>query len=134
MAPLPSPRAQQLPCWADYRGVVPPSPPRSLADELRRWDDATLVALLEQRPDLTAPVPTDLGSLAVAAASRLSVQRAVDGLDASALQVLEVLAVLPEPVSVAEVSRRWGAAATGPLTQLRGLALVWGGTRSLRLV
>jgi hypothetical protein len=113
---------------------VPPSPPRSLADELRRWDDATLVALLQQRPDLTAPVPTDLGSLAVAAASRLSVQRAVDGLDASALQVLEVLAVLPEPVSAAEVSRRWGSPATAPLAVLRGLALVWGGTRSLRLV
>lgn len=115
-------------------GVVPPSPPRSLADELRRWDDVTLVALLEQRPDLTAPVPTDLGSLAVAAASRLSVQRAVDGLDARALQVLEVLAVLPEPVSAAEVSRRWGASATAPLAVLRGLALVWGGARSLRLV
>ncbi len=70
----------------------------------------------------------------MAAASRLSVQRAVDGLDATALQVLEVLAVLPEPVSAAEVSRRWGAPATGPLAVLRGLALVWGGTRSLRLV
>jgi hypothetical protein len=113
---------------------VPPSPPRSLADELRRWDDEALVALLEQRPDLTAPVPTDLGSLAVAAASRLSVQRAVDGLDARALQVLEVLAVLPEPVSAAEVARRWGASATAPLAELRGLALVWGGSRSLRLV
>jgi hypothetical protein len=113
---------------------VPPSPPRSLADELRRWDDATLVSLLEQRPDLTAPVPTDLGSLAVAAASRLSVQRAVDGLDARTLQVLEVLAVSAEPVSAAEVSRRWGASATAPLAVLRGLGLVWGGSRSLRLV
>jgi hypothetical protein len=113
---------------------VPSTPPRSLADELRRWEDEALVTLLEQRPDLTAPVPTDLGSLAVAAASRLSVQRAVDGLDASALQVLEVLAVLPEPVSAAEVSRRWGAPASDPLTVLRGLALVWGGTRSLHLV
>jgi hypothetical protein len=115
-------------------GSVPPPPPRSLADELRRWDDAALVALLEQRPDLTAPVPTDLGSLAVAAASRLSVQRAVDGLDARALQVLEVLAVSPEPVSAAEVARRWGASVTAPLAVLRGLALVWGGARSLRLV
>ncbi len=92
------------------------------------------MTLLERRPDLTVPVPTDLGSLAVAAASRLSVQRAVDGLDSAALQVLEVLAVLPEPVSGAEVARRWGASATAPLAELRGLALVWGGARSLRLV
>jgi Helicase conserved C-terminal domain len=113
---------------------VPSPPPRSLADELRRWDDDALATLLEQRPDLTAPVPTDLGSLAVAAASRLSVQRAVDGLDAGALQVLEVLAVLPEPVSAGEVARRWGASVSAPLAVLRGLALVWGGTRSLRLV
>jgi hypothetical protein len=113
---------------------VPPTPPRSLADELRRWDDAALATLLELRPDLTAPVPTDLGSLAVAAASRLSVQRAVDGLDAGALQVLEVLAVLPEPVSAAELGRRWGAPVGAQLAVLRGLALVWGGSRSLRLV
>jgi hypothetical protein len=117
---------------------VPPTsrsaPPRSLADELRRWDDEALAALLEQRPDLTAPLPGDLGSLAVSAASRLSVQRAVDGLDTGALQVLEVLAVLAEPTSAAEVSRRWGAPAAGPLQELRRLALVWGGSRSLRLV
>jgi hypothetical protein len=113
---------------------VPPIPSRSLADELRRWDDEALVTLLEQRPDLTAPVPTDLASLAVAAASRLSVQRAVDGLDTAALQVLEVLAILPEPASSAEVSRRWGASVTAPLAELRGLGLVWGGARSLRLV
>jgi Helicase conserved C-terminal domain len=110
------------------------SPPRSLADELRRRDDASLVELLRRRPDLTAPVPGDLGSLAVAAASRLSVQRAVDGLDTRALQVLEVLAVLPEPVSAAEVGRRWGANAAEPLAELRDLGLVWGGTRSLHLV
>jgi len=115
-------------------GGVSPTPSRSLADELRRWDDEALVALLEQRPDLTAPVPTDLSSLAVAAASRLSVQRAVDGLDTAALQVLEVLAISPEPVSAAEVARRWGAPVAAPLAVLRGLALVWGGARSLRLV
>ncbi len=113
---------------------MPSTAPRSLADELRRWDDDALVTLLEQRPDLAVPPPNDLGSLAVAAASRLSVQRAVDGLDNAALQVLEVLAVLPEPASSAEVARRWGAPATRPLATLRSLALLWGGNRSLRLV
>jgi len=118
----------------DYRGGVSPSPVRSLADELRSWDDEALVALLERRPDLSVPAPTDLGALATAAVGRLSVQRAVDGLEARTLQVLEVLAVSPEPVSSGEVSRRWGAPAAEPLTRLRGLGLIWGGPRSLHLV
>lgn len=113
---------------------VSPSPVRSLADELRSWDDEALVALLDQRPDLTMPPPADLGALATAAVGRLSVQRAVDGLDARTLQVLEVLAVSPEPVSSGELSRRWGAPVAGPLARLRGLGLIWGGARSLHLV
>jgi hypothetical protein len=107
---------------------------RSLADELRSWDDEALVSLLVQRPDLTVPPPADLGGLATAAVSRLSVQRAVDGLDARTLQVLEVLAVSPEPVSSGELSRRWGAPVSGPLARLRSLGLVWGSVRSLHLV
>ncbi|MCE0540192.1 hypothetical protein LWF15_32335, partial [Kineosporia rhizophila] len=113
---------------------MPPTPVRSLADELRSWDDERLVSLLEQRPDLTVPPPPDLGGLATAAVSRLSVQRAVDGLDARTLQVLEVMAVSPEPVSSGELTRRWGAPVSGPLAHLRGLGLVWGGARSLHLV
>ncbi|MBT0767474.1 helicase-associated domain-containing protein [Kineosporia sp. J2-2] len=113
---------------------MPPTPVRSLADELRSWDDEALVSLLEQRPDLTVPPPADLGGLATAAVTRLSVQRAVDGLDARTLQVLEVMAVSPEPVSSGELSRRWGAPVSGPLAELRGLGLVWGGARSLHLV
>jgi hypothetical protein len=118
-----------------YRWGVPSSPPpRSLADELRARDDEALADLLQLRPDLATPVPTDLGGLAVAAASRLSVQRAVDGLDAATLQVLEVLAVLPEPVSAARVGKVWGGNARDQLDRLRALALVWGGPRALRLV
>ncbi|GAA3631798.1 helicase-associated domain-containing protein [Kineosporia mesophila] len=113
---------------------MPPTPVRSLADELRSWDDEALVSLLEQRPDLTVPPPVDLGGLATAAVSRLSVQRAVDGLEARTLQVLEVLSVSPEPVSSGELSRRWGAPVSAPLARLRGLGLVWGGIRSLHLV
>jgi hypothetical protein len=117
-----------------YGGAVAQSPPRSLADDLRGRDDDALADLLTLRPDLTVPPPEDLTSLAAAAAGRLSVQRAIDGLDTPTLQVLEVLAVLPEPVSAAEVGRRWGATATSQLATLRALALVWGTPRALRLV
>jgi hypothetical protein len=111
-----------------------PAAPRSLADDLRGRDDDALADLLARRPDLAVPLPPDLTSLAAAAAGRLSVQRAVDGLDTPTLQVLEVLAALPEPVSSAEVGRRFGAPATAQLATLRALALVWGPPRGLRLV
>ncbi len=111
-----------------------PAAPRSLADDLRGRDDDALADLLARRPDLSVPLPPDVTSLAAAAAGRLSVQRAVDGLDTPTLQVLEVLAVLPEPVSSAEVGRRFGAPATAQLATLRALALAWGTPRSLRLV
>lgn len=109
-------------------------PPRSLADDLRLRDDADLVHLLAERGDLAVPVPTDLGSLAVRATTRASVQRALDLLDAPALQVVEAMAVLPEPVTPAAVGRAWGADAREPLARLRRLALVWGTPRALRLV
>lgn len=108
--------------------------PRSLADELRGWTDEALADLLLARPDLATPIPPDLAGLAVSAASRLSVQRAVDGLDAATLQVLEVLAALPEPASSAQVSKAWGGPAQIALDRLRALALVWGSARALRLV
>jgi hypothetical protein len=110
------------------------APARSLADELRSWPDADLVALLRARPDLVVPRPSEFGALVAQAASRASVQRAIEGLDTAQLQVIEVLAALPEPVTPAEVSRRWGAPADPVLARLRALALVWGAPRALRLV
>jgi hypothetical protein len=110
------------------------TPARSLADELRSWPDADLVALLRARPDLVVPRPSEFGALVARAASRSSVQRAIDGLDMAQLQVIEVLAALPEPVTAAEVGRRWGAPADPVLARLRTLALVWGAPRALRLV
>jgi hypothetical protein len=108
--------------------------PRSLADELRSWPDAELVALLRARPDLAVPRPNEFATLVTRAASRAAVQRAIDGLDTAQLQVVEVLAALPEPATPTEVSRRWGAPAGPVLAQLRALALVWGTPRALRLV
>jgi hypothetical protein len=100
------------------------APARSLADELRSWPDADLVALLRARPDLVVPRPSEFGALVARAASRASVQRAIEGLDTAQLQVIEVLAALPEPVT----PPRWAGA--GSLADLVppgcGHLSVWG--------
>ena len=77
---------------------------RSFADYLRGLDDAALISIFTHRPDLVTPVPPDIASLAVRASSAPSLARAVDGLNAWQLQVLEVCAVLDEPFAEKEVA------------------------------
>ena len=54
---------------------------RSFADYLRTLDDAALISLFSHRPDLVAPVPPDVASLAVRATSAPSLARAIDALN-----------------------------------------------------
>jgi hypothetical protein len=61
----------------------------SLADHLRSLPDESLAALLQLRPDLVVPVPADISALAIRAQSRVSVARALDGLDQFTLQILD---------------------------------------------
>lgn len=70
-----------------------PKSARSFADDLRARSDEQLRVLLAGRPDLTRPAPGDLTSLAARAATRGSVQRALDGLAADHLRVLEAVLV-----------------------------------------
>ena len=107
---------------------------RTLADDLRARDDAALVALLRARPDLTTPVPSDTTSLAARASTRVSVHRALDGLDTPSLQVALALAALGSPTSARELARACGGGVGPQLTRLRKLALVWGPDAGLRLV
>jgi hypothetical protein len=70
---------------------------RSFADYLRGLDDAALLRLFTHRPDLIAPVPPDMASLAVRASSAPSLARSIDSLNAWQFQVLEACAVASEP-------------------------------------
>lgn len=120
--------------------------PRSLAESLRARDDASLSALLRERPDLITPVPTDLTQLATRAATRASVVRALERLDRFALQTAEALAVAGDPASYDELLGLMagdGGAEADPvvaeavpraLATLREQALVWGADDCLRLV
>lgn len=93
---------------------------------LRERSDDELVALLRSRPDLASPSPATLSSLAVRATSRSSLERALAGVDASVLQVLEAVVALsdPGPVTAADLPAAIGA------TDEAGVELV---ERALRL-
>jgi len=61
----------------------------TFADQLRSLDDAALGALIQLRPDLVVPVPSDVSALAVRAQSRGSVARCLDALDEFTLHILD---------------------------------------------
>ena len=88
----------------------PPSPVRSLADDVRGRSDEQLRRLVCRRPDLARPAPNDLTSLAARASTRSSVQRALDGLDRGHLQVLEALVVSGDPVDLSQAATLLGRA------------------------
>lgn len=71
-----------------------PRAARSFADDLRARSDDELAALLLARPDLARPAPADITSLAARASTRASVQRALEHLDAPALQLMEAVLVV----------------------------------------
>ena len=111
--------------------------PRTLAEALRGWDDDALTALLLARPDLARPLPADSTQVASRAATRLSVNAALERLDAFSLGVCEALLVVDAPVTAAAVRRVVHAPArsvTATLARLRGLALVWGTDSDLQVV
>ncbi|WP_454042891.1 helicase-associated domain-containing protein [Cellulosimicrobium sp. Marseille-Q8652] len=107
----------------------------TFSDTLRSSDDARLVALLVRRPDLATPSPSTLLSLAARASSRTSLERALAGLSAFELHVLESVLLLdpvtgpPAPRDVATALGLRDAAGvratTEALAHLAEAALVW---------
>lgn len=114
-----------------------PRPPASLTEWLRSRRDAQLAELLRRRPDLALPAPADLPTLAGRLSVRTSVQRAVDGLDAFSLRVLEALVLCTgaeSRVAVDEATTLLGRSDLhDALDELRLLALVWGPDDHLHL-
>ncbi|GHF18096.1 DNA-binding protein [Streptomyces griseoluteus] len=117
--------------------------PRSLAEALRARDDASLAALLRDRPDLVAPVPTDLTQLATRAGTRASVLRALEHLDRFALQTAQALAVAPDPATYDTLHGLLAGddgdpavteALPATVAALRRQALIWGDDDRLHLV
>ncbi len=109
--------------------------PRTLAEALRTWDDAALGHLLQKRPDLAMPIPADTGQLAARATTNASAARAINRLDEFAVDLLESLSALPEPVALAALA----AGVDQPVDVVRprvaelvDLALVWGSEDDLR--
>ncbi len=100
-------------------------PTRSLADELRARSDENLQALFSARPDLLSPLPTDISALAARATSAPSITRVIDGLNAWEIQVLEILSVLAEPVTMESVLEIAGANAASPVEKFLKLALIY---------
>src|SRR5690348_7362149 len=68
----------------------------TLTDHLRALDDAALAGLLKRRPDLVTPLPRDLSELAARLQSRVSVARALDGLDRFHLEILDAARLATE--------------------------------------
>ncbi|WP_435128290.1 helicase C-terminal domain-containing protein [Actinacidiphila sp. bgisy144] len=132
--------------------------PRTLAEDLRARDDDALARLLRARPDLLTPVPGDLTQLAGRAATRASVLRALDQVDAFTRQVAEALAVAADPCPYdalcvlmagadpagaaaplgaplpADLAAAVRAALPDAVARLRTRGVVWGGGDRLRLV
>lgn len=118
----------------------------SLADHLRALPDESLAALLQLRPDLVVPVPADVSALAIRAQSRVSVARALDGLDQFTLQILDAARLTRDPrgggttveailaMATAGAHPPAPTAVRGAVDRLRALFLLYGPEQDLHVV
>jgi hypothetical protein len=105
--------------------------PLTLAAWLRTRSDEQLAALLTARPDVARPAPSDVVALASRLAVPVSVDRALDELDAATLQVLDVVLLAPtDGVAADELPGRLpelpDEVLEAAITTLTDRALLWG--------
>ncbi|HEX6872150.1 MAG TPA: helicase-associated domain-containing protein [Micromonosporaceae bacterium] len=114
-----------------------------LAEHLRALPDDGLGAFLRLRPDLVVPVPADVSTLAARAQSRVSVARALDGLDQFTLEVLDGLRLVRREDGTAALDQLLTLAAEAgveaglvrtAVDRLRARFLVYGQDAELHLV
>src|SRR4051794_1214400 len=110
---------------------MPTEPPATLAGWLRTRSDEQLSALMAARPDVARPAPSDLVALASRLAVPVSVDRALDELDAATLQVLDVVLLadtdgIPEDDLVAALPGLDDAVLQTAVETLTTRALLWG--------
>lgn len=102
--------------------------PATLAAWLRTRTDEQLGTLLALRPDVARPAPSDVVGLATRLAVPVSVDRALDELDAGTLQVLDVVLLAPgDGLTRAELDAALpGAPVDEAVALLTDRALLWG--------
>jgi hypothetical protein len=110
---------------------MPADPPPTLAAWLRTRSDEQLSALMVARPDVARPAPSDLVALASRLAVPVSVDRALDELDAATLQVLDVvLLAATDGVAAADLAAALpdlpDDVLESALQRLTARALLWG--------
>jgi hypothetical protein len=107
---------------------------RSLADQLRSWPDERITNLLRERSDLSTPAPADCAQLASRAATRSSLNRALDLLTRLELSVLDALVASGHTTDaeLAHILDADPAAVEGAVRRLADLALIWQSESGLR--
>jgi hypothetical protein len=115
----------------------------NLTEDLRAYSDDALAAALARRPDLLTPPPTDVSALAARAQSRVSVARALEGLDLFTLEILDAARLSRDPddgdTTSVESILSWTAPADGravraALRRLEDLLIVYGRPDELHVV
>ncbi|MDT5033622.1 MAG: hypothetical protein QOC94_3793 [Actinoplanes sp.] len=114
----------------------------NFADRLRSLPDEALGALIQLRPDLVVPVPSDISALAVRAQSRGSVARCLDTLDEFTLHILDAarlsrsaetaLTSLPAVLALAATAEQ--AEVRAAVDRLRARFLIHGPEEALAVV
>ncbi len=115
----------------------------NLTDFLRAYSDDALAALLARRPDLLTPAPTDMSALAARAQSRVSVARALEGLDLFTLEILDAARLSRDvedgDTTSVDAIMAWAAPTDGrtvraALRRLEDLLIVYGQPNELHVV